>query len=173
MSASNVNKQSVVRGIELQYDTLLVGLQTLSPTQQLSIESVSYTPATLSTLITQMDSVHKTVRSLRVQLQTAIGTRRTQKPRDRQLIAAVRATIVGLLGDESPDLVNFGFKPRRTRTPATVEEKALAVARAKDTREKRGTLGAKQKAAIHGDQPQSVTVTPAGGMTISATPTPT
>ena len=52
MSNTNVNKQSVVRGIELQYDTLLVGLQTLSATQQLNIENVSYTPATLSTLIT-------------------------------------------------------------------------------------------------------------------------
>jgi hypothetical protein len=91
--------------------------------------------------------------------------RRGQKTRDRQFIAAIRAAIIGLLGDENPELVTFGFKPRKKRS-ATVEEKTLAVARGKETRQKRGTVGPRAKAAIKGDQLNQVTVTAEGGIQV-------
>jgi hypothetical protein len=171
MSTPNVNKGSVARGTELRYDTLLVGLATLSPTTQLTIENVGYTPGTLAAAITTQNAVNKTIRQLRLQLTQALTTRKGQKTRDRQFIAAIRASIVGLVGDESSDLVKFGFNPRKTHS-ATVEEKTLAVARGKDTREKRGTLGPRAKAAIQGDKPQQVTVTAAGGMVVPPPPPP-
>ena len=171
MSTPKVNQSSVSKGIELQFDMILAGLQALPPTTQLSVQNNTYTPATLSTLVNQENAINKTVRTLRLQLQQAVATRRGQKPADRKLIAAIRNAVTGLLGDESTDLTKFGFKPRKQHT-ATVGEKTLAVARGKETRAARGTLGPRAKEAIQGDKPAQVTVTATGGMEIPPPPPP-
>ena len=170
MSTPQVNKSSIAKGVELQYDMILAGLQALPATTQLSIQNTTYSPATLSTVVNQENAINKTVRLLRLQLQQAVATRRGQKPADRKFISAIRNAVIGLLGDESSDLVKFGFKPRKQHT-ATVEEKALAVARGKATRDARGTVGPRAKEAIHGDPPAQVIVT-AAGMQIPPPPPP-
>ncbi|HZU98052.1 MAG TPA: hypothetical protein VFF73_15215 [Planctomycetota bacterium] len=171
MSTPKVNQSSVSKGIELQFDMILAGLQALPPTTQLSVQNNTYTPATLSTLVNQENAINKTVRTLRLQLQQAVATRRGQKLADRKLVTAIRSAVIGLLGDDSSDLVKFGFKPRKPHT-ATVEEKALAVARGKETREARGTKGPRAKEAIQGDKPASVTVMASGGIVVPPTPPP-
>ena len=48
-------------------------------------------------------------------------------------------------------LAGLGLAPRKPRTPLTAEQLAARVAKAKATREARGTKGSKQKAAIVGN----------------------
>ncbi len=171
MSTPQVNKSSVSKGIELQYDTILAGLQALPATTQLTIQNTIYTPTSLGSVVNQNNAINKTVRALKLQWQQGVATRRGQKPADRKFIAAIRNAVIGLLGDENPDLVKFGFKPRKQHA-ATVQEKTLAVARGKETREARGTKGPRAKAAIQGDPPAQVTVTADGGMVVPPPPPP-
>jgi len=52
-----------------------------------------------------------------------------------------------------------GQSPGRKAAPLTGEARVLKAAKAKATRQKRGTLGSRQKDAITGTAPGAVTVT--------------
>jgi hypothetical protein len=166
MTSNVVNQQSVAKGIELQYQTLLVGLQTLAPTQQLAIDGTMVTPAALSQQVQGALTVHKTVRTARVTWQQAIAARKSQAPSDKKLVTGVKQAVFALLGEDNPALASFGFKPRKPKRKLTAEEQALAVAQGRETRAARHTLGARQKADIQGAKPQQVSLDGSGAMTI-------
>ena len=64
-------------------------------------------------------------------------------------VRAVRNIIAGAFGENSKQLLDFGFTPRK-RTKTTVEVKAEAVKKLRSTREARHTMGAKEKRKIKG-----------------------
>lgn len=74
------------------------------------------------------------------------------------------ASFAAVLGRESEELANYGFRPLKRRRAATVEEKVLRTAKARLTREKRGTLGKQQRRAIQADTPDRVVIEPDGSM---------
>jgi hypothetical protein len=52
---------------------------------------------------------------------------------------------------KSPDvLADFGLKPRKMKTPLTIEQKAAAAAKRKATRAARHTMGTSQKKKVKG-----------------------
>jgi hypothetical protein len=68
------------------------------------------------------------------------------------------ATLQTQVGRESEALSSFGFRPRKEPTPLTTEQQAAKVAKARQTRQKNGTLGARQKKALdagNGTPPKS------------------
>ncbi len=62
--------------------------------------------------------------------------------------AALRSALRSFFGDESPQLAQFGLKPKKTPTPLTSEERAVRVAKARATRALRGTKGSVQLQGI-------------------------
>lgn len=61
----------------------------------------------------------------------------------RALVAFIRFTF----GDDPTALDDFGVAPLKARTPMTAEEKAVAAAKRKATREARGEVGPKKRKA--------------------------
>jgi len=166
MASTAINQQSLAKGVELQYQTLLVGLQTLAPTQQLAIDGTNVTPTALSQQVQTALTVYKAVRPARVTWQQAIAARKAQAPSDKKLVAGIKQAVFALLGGDNPALASFGFKPQKPKRKLTAEEQALAVAQGRETRAARHTLGARQKADIQGAKPQQVSLDGAGAMTI-------
>ena len=75
-------------------------------------------------------------------------TDRTQKVATVEAqVGDLKTYLVSLWGKGSPQLAAFGFTPK-ARTPLTSEQKALRAAKAKLTRNVRGTKGSKQKLGV-------------------------
>lgn len=77
-----------------------------------------------------------------------------------------------MFGNDTNALADFGLTPRKVPVPKTATEKAVAAAKAKATREARGTKGPKAKQAIHGNVTATLVVTPAAPATAEAPAAP-
>src|SRR5208282_2183259 len=111
-------------------------------------------------------------RSLEQQLATVRAALEQNAKVNETFMRNLRLCFRGMLGAENPALSTYGIKPVKQRRPLTSDEQTLAVARAKATRQKRGTLGKDQKAAIQAPAPSSVTVVRDGSGANAATVTP-
>ena len=80
-------------------------------------------------------------------LTTAKADRRQQQLLGAQEITALKVAVTAELGSTSPLLVPFGFA-KKPRVPLTAQQKVLRAAKAKLTRQARGTKGSKQKLAV-------------------------
>ncbi len=90
----------------------------------------------------------------------------------RQYIAMLTLALQNAFGPTSPQLEQFGLKPRKAPRPLTSKQKAVAAARSKATRVLRGTKGPVAKATIKSG-PMQVSVTAAGApSTTGTTPDP-
>jgi hypothetical protein len=87
-------------------------------------------------------------------------------------ISAFEEFIRFTFGSSPEALADFGLAPPKARTPLTAEQKAVAAAKRKATREARGTAGAKQKQAVHGNVTAALVVTPAAPAVPEAVPAP-
>ena len=67
--------------------------------------------------------------------------------------AALQAAMISNFGAQSPQLVKFGLKPKKTRTPLNSAQRAVRAAKVMATRKLRGTMGSVQKAAIKPQNP--------------------
>ncbi len=72
----------------------------------------------------------------------------SQLSRVKAYQAALKAAVTSYFGAESPQLVKFGLKPKKARTPLTSAQRAVRAAKVIATRKLRGTKGSVQKAAI-------------------------
>jgi hypothetical protein len=73
---------------------------------------------------------------------------------------ALVSFIRGTFGSDASALADFDLEPHKHRTPMTAEEKAIAAAKRKATREARGEVGAKKRQAIKGHVTAELVVTP-------------
>ncbi len=74
---------------------------------------------------------------------------------------AIEAFIRLTFSNDTAALADFGLQPRKRPAPQTAEQKAVAAAKRKATREARGTTSAKAKQAIKGNITAQLVVTPA------------
>jgi hypothetical protein len=66
----------------------------------------------------------------------------------RQYIDLLRTAVANFCGTGSPELVQFGLQPRKARKAMSSTTLAIRAAKAKVTRQLRGTMGRKAKAPI-------------------------
>ena len=173
MSSTNnktgINDKAVIRGIELRADTAVNGLQTaLPPTvTQLVLGTVPYTIPNLVKYFQGLEQPWKDARDAHAVIRQVMQNR----PEDYKLLldalTNLKGALSGVLGHDSEDLTKFGFKPTKARKPLTSEQNAVRAAKAKLTRQKRGTLGKKQKAAIKETAAPTVTISPDGKTVIT------
>ena len=89
------------------------------------------------------------VASLRAQLAEALDEVGQADVGRMEADRALKAWVRGEFGVESAEANDFGF-PAPKKAVLTVEQKALAVERGRATRKARGTMGRREKEAIHG-----------------------
>jgi hypothetical protein len=80
-------------------------------------------------------------------------------------VAFIRFTF----GSDPEALADFGLAPHKVPAPMTAEQKAVAAAKRKATREARGTTSPKQKKSVKGNVTAVLVVTP---VTTAPTPAP-
>ncbi|HZV01292.1 MAG TPA: hypothetical protein VFF73_31560 [Planctomycetota bacterium] len=164
------DKTVVSHGMERKLDLAMQGLQTAIPAgvTQLSVGQVTYQIADLLTKAKEVRQPWKDARAAHATLRSVTQSRPQDTTTARNFLADLKVALVGLFGRESQDLTTFGFKPQKTRTPLTSAQKVQRAAKAKATRQKRGTMGSRQKANIRATETPSVTIDPNG--TVVATP---
>jgi hypothetical protein len=73
---------------------------------------------------------------------------KSQLTEARQYQAMLKLALTNLFGTGSPQLAQFGLSPRKPTRPLNASQLAVRAAKARATRELRGTMGTKQKAPI-------------------------
>jgi hypothetical protein len=137
-------------------------------------------PFTLGGVSMTMDQAKTELRSLvsnRSAVVAAQGSARskvlaedTQAPALNAFVSAFTAFVKLTFAGQAEVLADFGIKPPKVRTPMTAEQKAVAAAKRKATREARGTKGPKAKQAVHGDITAQLVVTPTAQPATPQTP---
>jgi hypothetical protein len=146
---------------------LAAGAQKRFPAgSSLSVGGVMLTLASIVTKLQGFAALRANVETARAALQAQLALESAQAIAMDAFIDAFVKIVRGSFGNQPDVLADFGLEPEKAATPLTVEEKAAAKAKAKATREARGTVGSKAKLKITGNV-TGVTVTPV----TTATPT--
>jgi hypothetical protein len=131
----------------------------LSTMKQLMFDGATYTPAQvageLQKLVTLRSDVEDARAALHAKLEEELANLGALIAFLNAFVAFVKATF----GNKPDVLADFGLKPKKVRTPLTVEQKAAAHAKAASTRSARHTTGSKKRLAVKGDV-TGVVVTP-------------
>ncbi|HEY8042343.1 MAG TPA: hypothetical protein VIF15_21215 [Polyangiaceae bacterium] len=108
--------------------------------------------------VEQMIANAKAAAAARVIWLAAVATDKALRAQDRQFIDDLKQTLRARFSSDGTTLAEFGLAPRKRAKP-TPKTQVAAAAKAKATREARGTKGSKQLAEVHGDV-TGVVVTP-------------
>ncbi len=170
MSNSGIDKKAVVRGVEQRVDKAIEGLQGAVPAgvTSLPIRGAMVSIADLVLRGQSADKPYKDMRASRAVIAGLLQTRPKDKETALEFLTDLEAGLVAVLGVDSQVLVQFGFSPRKKRQKLSPEKNVLRAAKARLTRQKRHTLGSRQKEALGTTETPPVTIAPDG--TVVATP---
>ncbi len=124
-----------------------IGSQFPDPNSPILVKGQSMTRDQLLTALAAVAALYAAVDSTRQQLKSSLLALEAGLPDARELIAAVKVALVGIFGRGNPVLENFGIRPYKARK-LTGKKIVAKQAKSSATREKRGTLGARQKADV-------------------------
>jgi hypothetical protein len=149
---------------------LIAGLPKVAPNMVIPYGTQTYDTAQLVAALQAVVDAETAVASARAALKAAIQAKRDMQAQSGAMVSQVKQVMRMLLSGAEPALVELGLTPLRAPRALTAEAKVARAAKAKATREARGTKSKKQKAAIHGSV-IGVTITPilATGMEGSGT----
>ncbi len=181
MTVNGLNDKSVVKGVELRADTLILGLQASPPNvPQLVVDGVSYTIADFIKKVQDLEQPFKDARAAHGVLRQFTLDKSTVGKTLVTFLANAKIGLASVLGRDSDKLTAYGFKPFKAAKPLTSEQKTLRAAKARLTRAARHTMGKKQKAALKATDTPVVnitiepkpdqTVAPQGGQTVAPKP---
>src|SRR5260370_38896447 len=120
----------------------------LASITQVILEGSTYTPADVTSKLTQIVNVRSDVDAPKASTKAKLATENTLVPSLRSFMAAYVTYVKAAFGSVPDSLADFGMQPRKVRAPATVEEKAVAAAKRASTRAARKTMGPKAKLAV-------------------------
>jgi len=138
-------------------------LKDIPAKSSLMLNGKAMTGAQIDTQIQQYLATIQAADAAKSQYQTALVARRNEAVEARDFYLQCKKAIVAFLGSQSPQLVDFGLTPAKTKAPKTSAQLAVTAAKRAQTRAARGTKGKKQKAAIQpGVATPAVMVNPDG-----------
>jgi hypothetical protein len=125
----------------------IAGMNGAWPTAQTTIVvlTVVYTPAQLIAKLQQVLSPFTAASDAKIAYQSALATRNAALPDAAAFIEAFFTVLPQYLPAGSASVSSFGSKPRKARTPLTVEQKQAALVKREATRKARGIMGKKQR----------------------------
>ncbi len=152
---ASVAKSVVASKLETELKEMDAGVVKDIPAKSsLTINGKAMTGAQIDGQIKQYLATIQTADAAKAQYQTAVVARRNQAVEARDFFLQLKKTIVAYFGTQSPQLVDFGLTPAKTKTAKTSAQQAVIEAKKTQTKVARGTKSKKQKAAI---QPGVVT----------------
>jgi hypothetical protein len=151
MSHNGPPREVTVKGVELQLDMIFAGLQTVPAGNTFVVNGKTFLSADLAKEVDSRRALYKSARDLRNQLRAKTREKREKRQEMAAFIKDVKIAATAAFGRQNPELEQFGFPVEKPTPTLTPEEKVLRSARARETREARHTMGAKQRQAIHGE----------------------
>lgn len=122
----------------------------LAGVTSVTFSSAAHTPADLTTAFQTLVSLRAAVVAAKAAEQVKLAAESAQRPAIHVLLDGFE-DYVKLTHSGEPDvLADFGLAPEKPRAKRTAEQQAAANAKAKATREARGTSGSKQKKSVKG-----------------------
>ncbi len=118
----------------------------------LTINGTAMTGAQIDTTLKGYIATIQAADAAKQQATAAVTARVNETVEARDFYLQLKKAVIAYFGAQSPQLDDFGLAPAKAKAPKTTAQKAIAAAKAKLTREARGTAGKKQKAAINPNQ---------------------
>ncbi len=137
---------------------MLLGVTKYLP--QSSTLVVEKSPVTAAQMAARINGYLQTFADLRDRKEQArqqLGVLQQQLPEAHAFYMGLKPALVAFFGRGSPELSQFGISVG-SRKPLTSEQKAIAHAKALNTRKVRNTLGRRQKLALGNANPKVVIV---------------
>jgi hypothetical protein len=129
----------------------------------LTINGTAMTVAQIDTKLKGYITTIQAADAAKQQSTAAVTARKNMTVEARDFYLQLKKAVIAYFGAQSPQLDDFGLAPAKAKVPRTSAQKAISAAKAKLTREARGTLGKKQKAAVNPNQaPPAVGIGPDG-----------
>jgi len=125
----------------------------------LTIGGTQYTVAAVQANLQELVSLRAATVAAQTAAKKAVADERARRPALVAFLQAYGAYLRGTFGNAADALADFDIAPKKPPTPLTAEQKTAAKAKAKATREARGTKGPVAKLATVGNV-VGVTVTP-------------
>jgi hypothetical protein len=158
------------KGLRLELQQMLQGWQSVIPgdsTMQSSAGSLTQAAVVGKLqgwlgLYTALDTEATAYKQARVPVTS-------MQPEARQYLAVLKAALANSLGPQSPQLAQFGLKPKKVPRPLTAAQLAVRVAKARATRQLRGTKGPVEKAKTKAGPMQFVEPVASATATVGST----
>jgi hypothetical protein len=131
-----------------------------STVSSLTFGNGSFTPAQVEASLQTLIDLRTAVEQAQSVAKAKIVAEAAQAPSLRSQMAAFVTYVKATFGASPDALADFGLKPRKTRTPLTIDQLATAAAKRAATRAARHTMGPKQKKAVKGTITTIVTPQP-------------
>lgn len=173
MATKNKEAGSVV---VVRINAMVAGFQKdFTAKQSLTVEGTPMLqPAILSQLAADLALITNT-ENARNALAVAVAAKKAGAAGTTLFLSQLDTALKTTFGLGSPQLQDFGIAPPKAKKQLTVEQKALSVAAAKDTKKVRGIIGKNQRAAITTQGKPGLAVVDAQGNVVSGAltgPTP-
>jgi hypothetical protein len=129
----------------------------------MTIDGTAMTPAQIDTQVQSYLATLAAADTAKAQYQTAVVARRNMQVEARNFYLQLKKVVIAYFGAQSAQLADFGLTPAKAKVPKTSAETAIIAAKAKLTREARGTTSKKAKSLINpGVGSPAAGISPAG-----------
>jgi hypothetical protein len=159
LSITTTTKATTQADTLAQLQGLILGLQKQLPSGQYTLVSTVYTTPALVTALQGTVATLTALAAAHAALKVALAAWDAEEAKMGPVVLALRRTLQSMYVNAPDTLLGFGVEPRKVPAPRTAAEKAASAAKAKATREARGTTSKKQKLTVSGNV-TGVTITP-------------
>jgi hypothetical protein len=152
--------------------------QHFSTVSSLAFGNGTYTPAQVEAFLQTLIDLRAAVDDAKSATKAKIVAEAAQAPPLRSQMAAFVAYVKATFGNSPDALADFGLKPRKARTPLTIDQLAAAAAKRAATRAARHTMGPKAKQKVKGtittivSQPTAPAPAPVAPSPVASAPSP-
>jgi ABC-type transporter Mla subunit MlaD len=154
-STTSKSKATVLAAVQ----ALIAGTQKHFPNGSFTLGNTAYTTSSLVALLQSVATALTALNTAQVAAKHALSTSQGVLAQVDPVIQIYVHFLQATFANTAPTLADFGLEPRKVPTPLTSEEKAASAAKAKATRQARGTTSKKQKLTVTGNV-TGITVTP-------------
>ena len=161
------NNNNQPKGDELKLLTVQTAVQANIPAKStVVIGGVSFTQAQLVAKIAALLAPFQPARDAKQALAAAVLAKQQNQPAVQTFLVELHAAMVALFGRGSPLLAKFGFNPHKAKVTSGGKN-VVKAAKAKRTRQMRGTLSPTEKAALKAPADTTPVVSPTGEVSVA------
>jgi hypothetical protein len=138
-----------LKGLRARLSAMAQGWATVFPSDvTLPSADGGYSAAAVVSQLSSWLSMYAAVDSTETAWRAAVAGLAAAEPSLRAELLQLKTAVLVYFGNTSPQLTQFGIAPKKARAKLSGAKLAVRAARATETRQIRGTRGAKQKAAL-------------------------